>query len=417
MATDTATDGTTFDPRDATTGSDAPTTCDATTTGPEVVPPTMRQIRSLVTADGHVELSIATLDTPAPAPDEVLVRIEAAPVNPSDLGLLLATADLAHATSAGSATDPVVRAPIAPAAMAALAARVGVSMPVGNEAAGTVVAAGDSDAARALLGRTVAVTGGAMYSEYRAVPVNLSLTLPPGTTAQQGASSFVNPMTALCMVETMRLEHHGGLVHTAAASNLGQMLDRICRADGIPLVNVVRRPEQVDLLRAQGATHVCDTSSPSFRGDLVDALRDTGATLAFDAVGGGRLMSQILAGMETAALSSAEPYNRYGSTVHKQGYFYGSLDRGPSRLDRNFGMAWGVGGWLLTPFLGRLGREGIERLGRRVIDELDTTFVSRYTHAVSLAGALDLEAMTAYARQATGQKFLIEPGATTRPAP
>jgi NADPH2:quinone reductase len=237
----------------------------------------------------------------------------------------------------------------------------------------------------------------------------LCLELPDGTQAVDGASSFVNPMTALGMVETMRLENHAALVHTAAASNLGQMLVRLCKEEQVPLVNIVRRPEQVDLLRSAGAGYVVNSSAPDFMADLTAALTETSATLAFDATGGGRLASQILTCMEAAASAAAGSYSRYGSSVHKQVYIYGSLDRGPTELTRNFGMAWGIGGWLLTPFLQRIGLEGIVRLRNRVAAGLTTTFASGYTDEVSLAGALALDAMAAYSRQATGQKYLIIP--------
>jgi len=370
---------------------------------------TMRQIRSLVTAGGELQLSIATVDTPQPAEHEVLVRIDAAPINPSDLGLLLAAADVSRATSTGPADSPVVTAPIAPQVMPGLAARVGESMPVGNEGCGVVVAAGSAPDAQALLGRTVAIIGGATYGEYRSVPAASCLVLPDGTDPADGASCFVNPLTALSMVETMRMEGHTALVHTAAASNLGQMLVKICLADGVPLVNIVRRPDQVELLRSLGAEHVCDSSAPTFTADLTAALVATGATLAFDATGGGRLAGQILGCMEAAANATATEYNRYGSTVHKQVYIYGGLDRSPTEFVRNFGMAWGIGGWLLTPFLQKLGLEGMLRLRARVVAELTTTFASHYTDQVSLAGALSLDAIGTYARQATGQKFLIRP--------
>jgi NADPH2:quinone reductase len=376
---------------------------------PNELPTTMRQIRSLVTPDGQLELSIAAIEMPTPQPHEVLVRIEAAPINPSDLGLLISTADLDTLASTGPADNPVVTATIPPQTMRGLAARSGQSMPVGNEGAGVVVDAGSSDEAQALVGRTVGIIGGATYGEYRCVPAMLCLALPDGTDPADGASLFVNPLTALGMVETMKMEGHKALVHTAAASNLGQMLQRICLADGVPLVNIVRKTEQEDLLRGIGATHVCNMTSPTFMDDLTKALIDTGATLAFDAIGGGKQVGQILACMEAAANASATEYSRYGSTTHKQVYIYGGLDRGPTELVRNFGMAWGIGGWLLTPFLGKLGMEGTIRLRERVVAEMTTTFASHYTDEVSLAGALSLDAIRTYSRQATGQKFLIRP--------
>jgi hypothetical protein len=293
--------------------------------------------------------------------------------------------------------------------MPSLRARVGTSMPVGNEGAGLVVAAGDSPEAQALLGRRVAFLGEGTYGEHALAAVQMLLPLPEGATPAQGASSFVNPLTALGMVETMRREGHTALVHTAAASNLGQMLNRVCLADGVPLVNVVRRPEQAELLRAQGAVHVVDSSSESFFADLVAALEATGATLAFDAVGGGDLGSQILNAMEVAVTDPDAPYSRYGTDVWKQLYVYGALDRRPIELRRGFGFAWGVGGWLLMPFLGRLAPEDLARLQGRVARELTTTFASRYTDEISLAQALDLDVVRRYARHATGEKFLITP--------
>ena len=373
------------------------------------LPTTSRQIRSLVTADGHLELSIATIDLPVPAATEVLVRVEAAPINPSDLGLLLAMADVSQATSTGSGDATVVTAPIAAAVMKGLAARVGESMPVGNEGAGTVVAAGASPEAQALLGKLVGFVGGATYGEHRAAAAFMCMELPAGATAAQGASCFVNPLTALSMVENMRMDGHTALVHTAAASNLGQMLNRICIADGVQLVNIVRRPEQAEILRDQGAEHIVDSSSPTFLDDLTAALVTTGATIAFDAIGGGKLAGQILGCMEAAANSKGGEYSRYGSDVYKQVFVYGGLDRGPTELTRNFGMSWGLNGWLLTPFLGKLGLDGMLRLRQRVADELTTTFASHYTDEVSLVGALDVTAIQTYAKQATGQKFLIRP--------
>jgi NADPH2:quinone reductase len=378
---------------------------------PAEIPATAWQLRSLVKADQTLELFLEAVEVPEPGPGDVVVRVEATPINPSDLGLLLAGADVTAAVSSGPADRPVVTAPIPDAAMRALQARVGVPMPVGNEGAGTVVAAGSSAAAQALLGKPVGVAGGAMYAQYRCVDASLCLELPEGTTAIDGASPFVNPMTALGMVETMRLEGHTALVHTAAASNLGQMLNRLCIEEQVPLVSIVRRPEHEELLRSAGASYVCNSASPAFMDELTTAVTATGATLAFDAIGGGKLASQILTCMEAAASAAAGSYSRYGSSVHKQVYIYGSLDRGPTELTRNYGLAWGIGGWLLTPFLGRIGLEGIERFKRRVAAGLTTTFASSYTDQVSLAGALRLDAIAAYARQATGSKHVIIPNA------
>jgi NADPH2:quinone reductase len=375
-----------------------------------------QQLRSLVKTDGTLELSLATVEIPAPGPNEVVIRVEGSPINPSDLGLLFAGADMETAKAIGPADNPVITATLPAGAMRALAGRVGSSLPVGNEGSGTVVDAGASDAAQSLVNKTVAVAGGGMYTQYRCVDASLCLPLPDGTSAAEGASSFVNPLTALGMVETMRREGHRGLVHTAAASNLGQMLNKLCISDGVPLVNIVRRPEQEALLRAAGATHVCDSSSPTFMDDLIAALTATSATLAFDAIGGGKLASHILTCMEAAALASATEYSRYGSTTHKQVYIYGGLDRGPTELARSFGMAWGLGGWLLTPFLQKIGPEDFGDLRRRVAAELKTTFASTYTREVSLVEALQLDAILVYGKQATGEKYLINPNKGTGPS-
>ena len=373
------------------------------------IPATMSQLRSLVTQEGELRLSVATVDTPRPGDREVLVRVDAAPINPSDVALLLAMADLSAASTGGSPSDPWVSAPISAPVMSTLAGRVGDAMPVGNEGAGVVVAAGDSSEAQALIGRTVGFLAGATYGEYCLASPRMCLPLPEGATPAEGASSFVNPLTALGMVETMRREGHTGLVHTAAASNLGQMLNRICLADGVPLVSVVRTPDQAALLRQQGAQHVCDSSEATFESDLVAALAATGATLAFDAVGGGRLAGEILNAMEAAIVAPGAAYSRYGSEVHKQVYVYGGLDPRPIELRRRFGFAWGVGGWLLMPFLARIVPDDLARLRQRVADELTTTFASHYTDEVSLAGMLDPETLRSIARQATGQKFLLVP--------
>jgi NADPH:quinone reductase-like Zn-dependent oxidoreductase len=367
------------------------------------------QLRSLIKKSGEFELSLLDVATPEPGPDEIVVRIEAAPLNPSDIGLLLGPADMANAAASGTKDNRVVKARVPDAAMKAMAGRLDASLPVGNEGAGIVVKAGDSDAARALLGKTAAMIGGAMYAQYRCIKIADCLILADGVTPTEGASSFVNPLTALGMVETMRREGHMALVHTAAASNLGQMLNRICIKDGIGLVNIVRSAQQEKLLRGIGAAHVCDSSAPGFIEDLTKALVATGATLAFDAIGGGKLVSQILNAMEAAVNSKAKTYSRYGSNVHKQVYIYGGLDLRPTELSRGFGMAWGVGGWLLFPFLQKIGAADAARLRARVAAEIRTTFASGYTRIISLHEALELETIAAYAKRATGEKFLINP--------
>ncbi len=370
---------------------------------------TFLQLRSLVKKTGELELSLAQVAIPEPGPEEVLVRIEAAPINPSDLGLLFGAADMSTAKASGTAAQPVVTATIPEKLMRAMGGRLEESMPVGNEGAGVVVKTGSSDAAKALLGKTVAILGGATYGQYRAIKAVQCLLLPEGTKPSEGASCFVNPLTSLSMVEVMRLEGHKALVHTAAASNLGQMLNKICIKDGVALVNIVRKPEQEAILREIGAKYVCDASKPTFMEDLTQALAETGATLAFDATGGGKLAGQILTCMEIAANKTAKEYSRYGSTVHKQVYIYGGLDRGPTELNRSFGMAWSLGGWLLTPFLQKIGFAAAQKLRERVASELKTTFASHYTAEVSLAEALSLQAIGSYGKQATGTKYLVNP--------
>jgi NADPH:quinone reductase-like Zn-dependent oxidoreductase len=367
------------------------------------------QLRSLIKKSGELEISLLSVPTPEPAEDEVVVRIEATPINPSDLGLLVGAADMTTAKSSGTKDAPVVTAKVPEAGMKAMGGRLDESMPVGNEGAGKVIATGSSDAAKALMGKTVAMIGGAMYAQYRVIKARDVLVLPEGATAADGASCFVNPLTALGMTETMRRENHKALVHTAAASNLGQMLNRICLKDGIALVNIVRSAEQAAILRKIGAKHIVDSSAPTFMDDLTEALVQTGATLAFDAIGGGKLAGQILTCMEIAVNKTAKEYSRYGSSVHKQVYVYGGLDPRPIELNRAFGMAWGVGGWLLFPFLMKIGRADGEKLRQRVASELKTTFASHYTKTVSLPEALDLANIAVYAKRATGEKFLINP--------
>ena len=374
-----------------------------------IQPVTGLQLRSLISASGVLELSLANTPIPEIGPDDVLVRIEAAPLNPSDLGLLFGAADMSTATQGGTAALPVVTARVPDSAMKAMAARLDESMSVGNEGAGVVVQAGSSAAAQALLGKTVAMLGGAMYAQFRCIAAAQCLLLPDGATPADGASSFVNPLTALGMVETMRREGHTALVHTAAASNLGQMLNRICLKDKISLVNIVRKQEQADLLKAMGATHVCNASLPTFMQDLVDALVATGATIAFDATGGGKLAGQILTCMEVAINKTAKEYSRYGSITHKQVYVYGGLDTSPTEFNRSFGMAWGMGGWLMFPFLQKIGPAAVQVMKQRVAAELKTTFASHYSAEVSLVEALQLDTIAVYNKRATGEKYLINP--------
>ena len=369
---------------------------------------TSLQLRSLVKSSGELELSLARVPVPTPAADEVVVRVDASPLNPSDLALLLGPADISQAKVSGAGADAVVTAPIPQPFMRALASRADDSMPVGNEGAGEVIAAGSSPEAQALLGKTVALIGGAMYAQHRLAKAADVMVLPEGATAADGASCFVNPLTALSMTEVMRREGHTALVHTAAASNLGQMLNKICIADGIGLVNIVRSAEQAKILKDIGAKYVVDSTSAGFMDELTDAIEATGATLAFDAIGGGKLASQILSAMEVAINRKATAYSRYGSSVHKQVYIYGGLDTRPTELARSYGLAWGLSGWLLTPFLMKIGADAA-KLRARVAAELKTTFASHYTAQISLAEALKPDVIASYARKASGEKYLIVP--------
>lgn len=370
-----------------------------------------KEIRSTVTSAGNIEISIATADKPTPGGDDVLIKVEASPINPSDLGLLISfAADFDSLAVSGSGADTVASMKIHPGLMAAMKPRLDQSMQVGNEGAGVVIDAGAN--AKHLIGKTVGVAGGAMYSQYRCIPANNCLVMEEGTSSAEAASSFVNPLTALAFVETMRMENHTAMVNTAAASNLGQMLVKICKDDGIPLVNIVRKPEQVQVLKDLGAEYVCDTSDPDFMKHLVSALVTTGATLGFDATGGGnegKLPGQILGAMEIAANQKATEYSRYGSDTYKQVYIYGGLDQTPTVLNRTFGMQWGLGGWLLTPMIGRIGMERFGQMRQRVAREIKTTFASHYTQEVSLEEMLQPENIKAYAKQSTGEKFLVNP--------
>lgn len=367
------------------------------------------QLRSLIKKSGELEISLVSVPVPEPGPDEVVVRVEASPINPSDLGLLVGAADMSTAKASGTRDAPVITAKVPDAAMKAMAGRLDESMPVGNEGAGVVIKTGSSDAAKALMGKTVAMIGGAMYAQYRTMRAKDVLPLPDGITPAEGASCFVNPLTSLGMVETMRREGHTALVHTAAASNLGQMLNKICIKDGVGLVNIVRSQQQAEILRKIGAKHIVDSSAPTFMDDLTNALVETGATIAFDAIGGGKLAGQILTCMETAINKTAKVYSRYGSSVHKQVYIYGGLDLRPTELNRSFGMAWGIGGWLLFPFLQKIGAADAAKLRARVVAELKTTFASHYTQVVSLQEALQLDHIAVYNKRATGEKYLINP--------
>ncbi len=373
------------------------------------LPTSYAQMLSTVTSNGELRLALAQVDMPTPGPDEVVIKIEATPINPSDLGVMFGWSTTTDASTSGSGKDSVLTAPVSPQGMQIMKARIDQSLPVGNEGAGTVVAAGDSELATSLMGKVVAVMGGGMYAEYRCVKANMCLPLLPGNTAKDGASSFINPLTSLAMLETMRMEGHTALVHTAAASNLGQMLNRICIADGVELVNIVRKEEQAEILRGLGAKYIVNSSSEDFMSELTNAIHATGATLAFDATGGGTLASNILSAMEAAAARTPGAYSIYGSIKHKQVYLYGGLNTSETTLTRGYGMAWGVGGWLLPSFMARVGMKVVMGLQARVAKELTTTFASHYTNEVSLEEALQAETVGSYIAKATGEKFVICP--------
>lgn len=373
------------------------------------VPETGLELRSTLSDDGKVTLGLHRYDVDPPGDDQVTVRVEAAPINPSDLGMLFAMGDLGAATATESDGLPAVEAPVTERAAAAQGGRLGKAMPTGNEGGGTVVAAGSSPDAQALLGKVVGFLSGNAYAQYRTLEASQCLPMADGTDPADAAAAFVNPLTALGMVETMRDEGHRGLLHTVGASNLGLMLNRICLADGVPLVNIVRKPEHVELLKGEGAEHVCDSSSASFTEDLTNALRATGATIAFDAIGGGDLAGRILSRMEKVAGEAAGEFSRYGSDTHKQVYIYGGLDRGPTTLQRDFGMTWSIGGWLLTPFLAKIGKERADALRQRVADEITTTFASTYGMRLTLEDAVDPDQVKRYGRMATGDKALVTP--------
>ncbi|MEL6388071.1 MAG: zinc-binding dehydrogenase [Pseudomonadota bacterium] len=368
------------------------------------LPTTYLQMVSTVTAEGDLRMELVEKSMPEPKPGQIIVKVEATPINPSDHGVMFGWSNMAAATTKGTGKDTVLTAPVPEQGLRVMKARIGQPLPAGNEGAGTVVAAGEDGYAQSLIGKTVAVMGGGMYGQYRAVDATMALPLHEGHTAKDGASCFVNPLTALCFLETMRMEDHTAIVHTAAASNLGQMLVRICEADGVDLVNVVRKPEQAELLRGMGAKHVVNSSEDSFMSDLTDAIHETGATLGFDATGGGQLASNILTAMEGAAARTPGAYSIYGSIKHKHVYLYGGLDTSPTKLTRGYGMAWGVGGWLLPNFLAKAGDEVAVRLRKRVADELKTTFASHYTEEISLSEALQADVVARYNAHTIGLK-------------
>jgi NADPH:quinone reductase len=373
------------------------------------LPATNTTMLTEVKPDGNMELYLAALPMPTPKDHEVLVKVLATPINPSDLGLMVGAADVSSAHAIERDGLPGLAMNVPEAGMRFMASRVGQALPIGNEGCGIVVAAGASEAAQALIGKTVALIGGEIYAEYRCLAAMACMPLPDGTAPEDGASCFVNPLTSLGFVETMKMEGYKAIVHAAAASNLGQMLVKICKADGIPLVNIVRSDEQVALLKGIGAEIVLNSTSENFGEELTQAIYETEAFLGFDPIGGGKISSQMLAAMEAAAVRRMTSYSRYGSDQMKQVYIYGALDVGPTILNRSFGLTWSLSGWLLTPFMAKAGAEIVGRMRARVAAELTTTFKSHYSHKISLEQAVDVATMQAYNAKRTGEKYLIRP--------
>ena len=370
------------------------------------------QMQSCVHENATVECALVEITIPDPEPDEVVVAVDAAPINPSDLGLMFGAADLSSVREVERNGQPALLLDVPAAAMRAMAPRVGHWMAVGNEGSGRVIAAGDGEAAQALLGQRVGMFGGEMYAAYRCLPAAQCIAFPDTISAEQAASCFVNPMTALGFLETRDMDGYGAVVHTAAASNLGQMLVRLCHADKIPLVNIVRSEAQVTLLRDMGAEWVLNTQSKRFMQELIEALKATGATVAFDAIGGGRLVNRILTAMEIAAAQTG-PWSRYGSEEVKQAYIYGQLDMSATELTRGYGWVWSVSGWLLTPFMNRAGPDRVARMRQRVVDEIDSTFLSHYSSRLSLQASLSAKAVADYGARKTGQKTLLQMTSST----
>jgi NADPH2:quinone reductase len=373
------------------------------------LPDSYLKMMTLVKPEGELEVYLDRQSLPEPKPHEVLVKVLATPINPSDLALIVGGADMSTAKAGERGGLPSFTASIPEAGMRAMQGRIGDALPIGNEGCGLVVKAGEAPEAQALLGKMVAMLGGEIYAEYRCLPGQMCMELPDGTDPKDGASCFVNPLTSLAFTEVAKAEGHSAIVHTAAASNLGQMLVKICAKDGIPLVNIVRSAEQVELLKSLGSQYVINSKDADFHDQLVAALTETGATIGFDAIGGGKQAGHILTAMEVAAAKRMTTYSRYGSDTFKQMYIYGALDLGPTQFSRSFGFSWSISGFLLTPFMAKAGPEVVGRMRKRVADELTTTFKSHYSNEISLVDALNLDVVHAYNAKRTGTKYLIKP--------
>ncbi|WP_022708341.1 zinc-binding dehydrogenase [Paracoccus zeaxanthinifaciens] len=367
---------------------------------------TGKQLFTTLDADGTLTVAIEEVSFPDPTGNQVLVRMEAAPINPSDLAILVGGADIENAQFS---PDKFV-AQMPAQANAASKSRHGLKLPAGNEGAGTVVAAGDDKAAQALIGQRVSCVPGNAYSQY--CIADAAMCLPLGDhSAEEGASAFVNPMTALGFVENAKADGQNAILHTVGASNLGQMLTRICQEDGLDLVNIVRKEDQVELLKGLGATHVVNSSADDFMDQLTAAIADTSAFYGFDPVGGGKLVDTAFRAMERVAVQQMSEYSRYGSNQQKRMFIYGRLDTGPTVLTPAYGFGWTLSGWLLFPFLQSVGQETMGRMRQRVRDNLTTTFSSSYKARVSLEEMLTKEAVTDYRAMRTGEKYLVTPWA------
>lgn len=365
---------------------------------------TGKQLFTTLTADGNLTLEVEEVTFPEPTGNQVLVQMEAAPINPSDLGILTSAADFDNAEYSPGKVVAKMPEPF----LSGQKGRHGQKLVVGNEGAGTVVATGDSDMAKALMGQRVACVPGSAFSQYAIADAMMCLPLGDHD-SETGASSFVNPMTALGFVETAKMEGHDAIVHLAAASNLGQMLNKICLEDGMKLVNIVRKESQVDLLKGLGAEHVLNSSDDDYMAQLRAAISATGAFLGFDPIGGGQNTDHVLKAMEQVAASQMDEFSRYGSNQDKKMYMYGRLDLGPTILTPSYGLQWCVQGWLLTPFLAKAGMETVIKMRTRVQQNLTTTFASSYKSKVNLEEMLTKDAITDYRQMKTGEKYLVTP--------
>ena len=365
---------------------------------------TGKQLFTTLTADGTLTLEIAENTFKDPVGNQVLVKMEAAPINPSDLAILTSAADFENAEYSAGKVVAKMPEPF----LSGQKSRHGQRLPAGNEGAGTVVATGDSDAAKALMGQRVACVPGNAFSQYAIA--DAAMCLPLGDhSSEAGASSFVNPMTALGFVENARMDGQKSILHTVGASNLGQMLNRICLEDGMGLVNIVRKDEQVELLKSQGATHIVNSSGGDFMDQLKTAIDDTDAFYGFDPIGGGKMVDNCFKAMEQVAVGKMTEYSRYGSNQQKRMFIYGRLDFAPTTLSLAYGFGFTLSGWLLTPFLANAGMETVMRMRKRVLDNLTTTFASSYKEKVDLEGMLTKEAILDYKQMKTGEKYLVTP--------